>query len=84
MVGVEIVGNHGCRCVFTMGCSEGIVYVDIGIGCKLLGKIFLTILHLGLCGVVFGRAFFNANGFAFFLSIVAKIFQQQGLASFER
>ena len=80
---VEVVSNHGRRGVLAMGGAKGIVDIDIGVGGKLLGKLLLTILHLGLSLVILRGALLDTNGLTLLLGIETEVLQQQRLATLE-
>ena len=69
--------------MFAVGGAEGVVHVDVGIGCEGLGEDFLTLFHLFLGSVVSGVGFVDADGLAFFLGVEAEVLDQEHLAGHE-
>ena len=69
--------------MLAVGRTESIVYIYVGIGGELLGKVFLAVLHLRLGSIVFWRAFFNTDRLAFLFWIVAEILEQKCLSALQ-
>ena len=80
VVGVEVVGNHGCRSVLAVSGAKSIIDIDICIGGQLLGEFLLTLLHLSLSCIVFRSTLLHTDRLAFLFRIEAKVLQQKSLS----
>ena len=68
-----------------MGGAEGIVDVAVGIAGELFHELFLAGLHGSLGGLLLlvGGVLGEAAGFAFFLSVVTQVLQEEDLAGLQ-
>ena len=84
MVSVEGVSDDSGGSVFAVSCAEGVVDVDVSVGCQSGSELFLTFFHCLLCFVIGGVSLVDADGFAFLFGVEAEVFEQKHIAALQR